>query len=761
MTTTSDAPVTPARRKKPLWRRLLKWLFIIVLVLVLLAVAAGVYLWTQIPKDQLDPIRPGSLSVAADPVTVSTGNYDVEVTDDAVRITQNGRIAWQTQPGIAFISAGQGSVDFTEHLGYFWADVTRSAVMPDQTIAAVEQKGPMVMISGTLNGEGASLDYRMTLLSVPKSATVRALQMKVTAPEADSVVLTAGIANGERIYGLGEQYRPLDLTGTITPILPREQGVGRGEQPLTYLADVTQKAGGNLATTYAAWPSYLTSENKAFTFRDAKYSSTFTIADFSRNGQASLEAWAPRISAEAFVADNPEDVVAKREAGTTRPPLADWVQRGAVLGLQGGTDKVRTVVKEMQDAGTKISGVWLQDWTGKRVTSFGDRLWWTWQLDKQRYPGWKKLVRDLNEQGIEVLTYINPWLVDPAEKGDDSITNLYQEAVDAGYTVQTQSGQPYLMDQNGFDAVLVDFTNPDAVDWYADVIADDVLGAGAVGFMADFGEALPYDAKLFDGDPILVHNQYPELWASVVREGCDRAGQPECMAFMRSAFLGSAEQVPMMWAGDQMVDFADQDGMASAIYGMLSGGVSGSPLWHSDIGGYTSINAVVKNYVRPPELNQRWAQMQAFGVLMRTHEGNRPAENQQVYDSAQTREAFAEASQIYAALYPYRKTVIDEAVATGVPAMRPAWMVFPGTAAAAADLQFFLGDHLLVAPVLEEGADSVSVSFPPGTWVNVLTGETYAGDQTTEVPAPLDTPAAFVREGDRVGEQIQEALAAR
>ena len=754
MTVTSQTP----KRKKPLWQRILFWLLLLVLILVIAATAVGVYLWTKVPQDKLDPITPGALSVTTEPTVVGTGPFEVEVTNDAVRISQGGRIAWQTQPGVAFVSAGTGSVDFTEHLGYFWADVARTAQFTQQTVDAVEQRGPQVRISGTLSGDQGSTDYTMRLLAVPKSASVRALEMRVRVDDVDSVVLTAGIANGEKVYGLGEQYRPLDLTGSVTPILPREQGVGRGEQPLTYLADVTQKAGGNLTTTYAAWPSYVTSENKAFTFADTDNSGAFTIADLSRTGQASLEAWAPVISAEVYVADSPAGVVAAREAGKTRPPLADWVQRGAVLGLQGGTDKVRSVVSEMQQAGTKISGVWLQDWTGKRVTSFGDRLWWTWQLDRERYPGWRKLVRDLNADGIEVLTYINPWLVDATQKGDSSIENLFAEAVEKGYTVQTQSGQPYLMDQNGFDAVLVDFTNPQARDWYADVIADDVLGAGAAGFMADFGEALPFDAKLYDGDPLYVHNLYPRLWASVVREGCDRAEQPECLAFMRSAFIGSEQEVPMMWAGDQMVNFADQDGMASAIYGMLSGGVSGSPLWHSDIGGYTSINAVVKNYVRPPELNTRWAQMQAFGVMMRTHEGNRPAQNEQVYDTPETREAFAQASRIYAALYPYRKTVIDEAVSTGVPAMRPTWMVYPG---AEGDPQFFLGAHLLVAPVLAEGATSVEVSFPPGQWVHALTGETFEGDRTVEVAAPLDTPAAFVRADDPVSEQIRAALKGR
>jgi alpha-glucosidase len=146
---------------------------------------------------------------------------------------------------------------------------------------------------------------------------------------------------------------------------------------------------------------------------------------------------------------------------------------------------------------------------------------------------------------------------------------------------------------------------------------------------------------------------------------------------------------------------------------------------------------------------------------MRTHETNRPAVNEQVYDTPATRAAFAESSRIYAALYEYRRSVIDEAVATGVPAMRPTWMVFPDSDAAAADLQFFLGEHLLVAPVLAQGEETVEVSFPPGEWVHVLTGETYDGDVTVEVPAPLDTPAAFVLADDPVGEQIREALAER
>ncbi len=92
--------------------------------------------------------------------------------------------------------------------------------------------------------------------------------------------------------------------------------------------------------------------------------------------------------------------------------------------------------------------------------------------------------------------------------------------------------------------------------------------------------------------------------------------------------------------------------------------------------------------------------------------------------------------------------------------MRHTWLVYPGTKAADQDLQFFLGDHLLVAPVYEENATTVQVTFPPGQWKHVLTGEVFPGDSQATVNAPLDTPAAFVKVGDPVGEEILAAMAA-
>jgi alpha-glucosidase len=369
------------------------------------------------------------------------------------------------------------------------------------------------------------------------------------------------------------------------------------------------------------------------------------------------------------------------------------------------------------------------------------------------------MVADFKKQGIDVMTYINPFVIDADTVDGRPVTNYAEEGERKGYLIKNRRGQAREVQLIGFPVKLVDLTNPKAREWFADIIAKNVIGVGAKGFMADFAEELPLDdtTVLHKGKAIKQHNRYPQLWAKTVKEGCERGGVPDCVSFFRSSYVGTRKYAPLMWAGDQMVNFAVEDGLISAVKGMLSGGVSGHPLWHSDIGGYTAIRQFNNNR-RPADLNARWAEMQAFGVVMRSHEGNIPKENQQIYDTPQTRAQFARASQIYAALYKYRKTVIDEGVKKGIPAMRHAWLVYPDSLAAKQDLQFFLGDHLYVAPVLESGATSVDVTFPPGKWEHVLTGQVFDGDRTTTVAAPIGTPAAFVKVGDKTGKDIVAAL---
>ncbi len=756
------------------WRRVL--LAGVLLVLLVLVVGTG-WIFGQVPRDRVAGLTPGRLSVADSAVgSWRVGVIEVTLDSEQLRVVDVERdlLVWQSQPGAAFALGILGEVEWEESLGSFWPDSRPDCVLADQEVRSVTDDSGRVEISGFVTGCGG--EEREVLVEVG-SAGRGDVRMEVSIALVDGTALVSGRSDGAGVHGFGEQFAPFDLSGRVLPIVVREQGVGRGEQPITVLADLTRGgAGGTEATTYAAWPSFVTEDVRGLALEPGEAGThAFGVADLRDPGSVVLASWDPRMTARLTAAERPLDLLAARGDDTQRPSIP--VLPGAVLAVQGGTKAVRQAVREVRRADGVLSAVWLQDWTGRRTTTFGEQLWWTWQLDAERYPGWDRLVADLALQDIDVLTYMNPFLVDLADKPlptkpkaaaeAEAARNLYAEAAEAGYLVKDADGQPYQVELVGFDAALVDLTNPAAQDWYADVVAQEVLGLGVgdvAGFMADFGEGLPFDAVLARGQAELEHNRWPARWAETVREGCLRAGEPECLVWFRSGSAGMEADAPLFWAGDQLVTYGPEDGMASALLGMLSAGVSGWPLVHSDVGGYTSADAKVRDYVRPPEMNQRWAEMEAFGAFMRTHETNRPAENPQVYDPDGA-PAFAAMTRLHAALAPYREAVLAEAVEDGVPALRHTWLQYPRSAAAQepqADRQFFFGGSILVAPVLGEGQDRVDVAFPPGQWVHLLTGERYRGAKgggTVSVPAPLGTPAAFVRTDDPERDDLLEMVA--
>ena len=738
---------------------------IAVLTVVAVLLAAGVVTWARIPRDDLAMLEAGGLQVAAE-VAGSTTAGDLTVTvstDPAPQVivrTAAGTV-WSSPAGHAFLGAGRGELQTEEDRGYFWLQTSHDRTWTTQRIDAVTTVAGAVVLAGQLLDEGGEQGpaWRAEITATDRGAMLEATLGSSGDPT--SLGFFGGRTEHAGVHGFGEQFTDFDLDGRLVPIIVREQGVGRGEQPLTLLADVTNHgAGGTEAMTYAAWASWVTEDLRGVRLDpDLPESHALAVADTRTIDQVGLEIQATHLRAELVTADTPAELVTRQQAGTDRPELADWTGQGAIVGIQGGTEQVRNTLAELQEASTQVAGVWLQDWTGQRTTSFGDRLWWTWQLDTDRYPGWADLVADLDAEGIAVTTYVNPFLVDPTGKDHPPERNLFAEAAEHGYLVRNAAGQPYPLDQGGFDAYLVDLTNDAAQDWFADVIATEVLAHGVRGFMADFAEGLPLDAVLADGDPQLLHNQWPGLWAETVHEACVRAEQPDCVTWFRSGSLGMAESSPLFWNGDQLVSFGAEDGLASALLGTFSAGVAGWPLVHSDVGGYTSIDAQIKDYTRSEELLARWAEVAAFGVVLRSHEGNRPADNLQVADTEATRNDFARATQIFAALAPYRAEVVQEATETGVPAIRHGWLVAPGTPAAEVDTQFFFGSSVLVAPALTEGATEVEVTFPPGRWRHLLTGEEHDGGARQTVPAPVGTPAAFVEVSDPWADRLTEAFA--
>jgi alpha-glucosidase len=295
---------------------------------------------------------------------------------------------------------------------------------------------------------------------------------------------------------------------------------------------------------------------------------------------------------------------------------------------------------------------------------------------------------------------------------------------------------------------VVDFTHPEAAAWFSEtVIGRNMLDFGLSGWMADFGEYLPSDVRLADGrDAMLAHNAWPVLWAEVNAAAVASRGKTgQALFFMRAGYSGVQAHCPLLWAGDQSVDFSRHDGLQTVICAALSSGLLGNAHHHSDIGGYTSLFG----NVRTPELLMRWAEMAAFTAVMRTHEGNRPTENLQVDQDPEVLAHFARMTRIYRRLGPYLCALSVEAAETGLPLQRPLFLHFEDDPRTYAEqTAYLLGADLLVAPVIEAGAARRTAYLPAGAaWIHLWSGERFEGGRSVEVDAPLGQPPVFFHEG--------------
>ena len=536
----------------------------------------------------------------------------------------------------------------------------------------------------------------------------------------------------EAIFGCGEQFSELNLRRKNVPLWVSEQGVGRNKNEyITFLAEKHRKAGGDWYTTYYPQPTFVSSKNYWCHVDDSNY------MEFNFTNEYFHELYIRNVPSKIILAkqNTALEVLENLTAYFGRQPeMPEWVYNGVWLGLQGGTEKVLSKLENAQKQGLKVAALWCQDWEGKRITDFGYRLFWNWKYQNEMYPNLPQTIKELNEKGIKYLGYINQFL---STDGD-----LYQEATQKGYIVKNQQGEDYIVypDMKG---AVVDLSNPEAVEWIKNIIKEHMIGIGLSGWMCDFGEYLPTDAVLYSGENAeSFHNKYPVEWARVNREAVEEAGKAnEVTFFTRAGYTGTSKYSFMMWAGDQMVDWSLDDGLASVIPAALSLGMCGFGLSHSDIGGYTSLFDVV----RTKELFMRWAEMAAFSPVMRTHEGNRPGDSWQFDSDEETLLHFTKMVNVYTHLKPYLKEVVQENAQKGIPCMRMPYIHYEKDSALLnLKYEYLLGRDLLVAPVYEEGKTTRTVYLPDDQWINIWTGEEY-GQGTHEVAAPIGQIPVFYR----------------
>lgn len=637
--------------------------------------------------------------------------------------------------------AGKGDERIDMYRGnFFIADrlVERTALL-DCTVLSANEAEPALRLSR--RGGGPSVKIRFQILS----DETWNIAFEWDAADCDRFWIRLPSTPEEGVYGCGEQFSHFNLRGKNFPLWTQEQGVGRNKSSeITFKADTLDRAGGDYHTTFFPQPAFVTSRRTMY----ALSSSAYMDFRFDRKDYHELEIWEAPQSLTIACAPSMKDLASRSaELLGNQGSIPAWSTEGVILGIQGGTESCLRKLDTMERAGVPVCGIWAQDWEGRRVTSFGKRLMWNWEWNPELYPKLDKEIPRLKERGVRFTGYINPYLA--VEGG------LFAHAAKQGFLAKDKTKADYLVDFGEFYAGIVDFTKPAAAAWYKSVIRTNMIDFGLSGWMADFGEYLPHDVVLHDGsDPMLVHNRWPAEWARINRDAIKEAGKSdEILFFMRAGFSGSQAACPLFWAGDQNVDWSRDDGLASVIPAALSLAATGAGLHHSDLGGYTTLYGMK----RSKELLLRWAELAAFTPVMRTHEGNRPDDNVQFDQDADTIAQFGRSVHLHVALGPYIRNAIAEYAHSGLAVQRPLFFHYEGDIEAR-DVQdeYLLGRDILVAPVLEEGAKERKLYLPEDEWVHIWSGKNY-GKGELSVEAPLGRPPAFVRKG---APRLDEILAA-
>ena len=543
----------------------------------------------------------------------------------------------------------------------------------------------------------------------------------------------------EHIYGCGETYSQLDLKGERVRIFVAEHQnanrIGKKIVKEKFLGKHPDKIlPFGKYESYYAQPTYVSSD-LFYLHADINAYSEF---DFRNPEKTTIYTQEPPVfyieKAESFPA------LSKKLADLLgyQRRLPDWIYDGAILAIQEGTERIDKKIEKAEKAGTKICGVWSQDWCGCRKTGFGYQVMWNWEWDKELYHDLDKKIKEWKEKGIRFLGYINPFLA--LEK------DLYKIAAKEGYCVKDQEGKDYHVTITTFPAAMVDFTNPRAYEWYKSLIKENMIGLGMGGWMADFGEYLPVDCVLHSREnPETVHNRWPAIWAQLNKEAIEECGkESEVFFFTRAGHTGTIGSSAMMWTGDQHVDWSVDDGLPSVIPATLSLAMSGFGITHSDVGGYTTI----MHMRRTKELLMRWEEMNAFSPLFRSHEGNQPVNDVQFDDDEELLGQLSKTSRIHAYLSGYIRECVAETADSAVPVMRPLFYHYDEEKAYVEKTEYLLGRDLLVAPILKEGATSRSVYLPEDQWTAVFSGKDYKGG-TYELEAKIGEPLVFARKNSK------------
>ncbi len=493
-----------------------------------------------------------------------------------------------------------------------------------------------------------------------------------------------GISVGEHIYGFGEKFTPFVKNGQTVDIWNSDGGTCSDQ-------------------SYKSIPFFVSSRNYGvFVNHTEKVSFEVGSEDVSKTA---FSVQGQRLEYFIFGGNSIGDVIQTYTTLTGKPALPPAYSFGLWLSTSFTTsydeNTIMSFIEEMEQREIPLDVFHLDCFWMKEFQ------WCGFEWDKNMFPDPAGLIAKIKAKGIKLCLWVNPYIGQHA--------TVFRELAEKGYFLRNRDGSVFQTDLWQPGLAIIDFTNPDAKQWYAGKIRE-LAEMGIDAIKTDFGERIPTDVVYHNGaDPFKMHNYYSYLYNKTVFDALsDVNGSENSCLFARSATTG-CQQFPVHWGGDC---FSTYESMWETLRGGLSLCMSGFGFFSHDISGFEA--------TATPDLYKRWT---AFGLLS-THSryhGNHSYRVPWNFDE-ESCDVARHFVNLKGRLMPYLYAQAVHTHKTGIPMMRSMAVDFGyDRSCLALDTQYMLGDSLLAAPVFSE--DGICTFYLPdcGIWTDIQTGETLSG----------------------------------
>jgi alpha-glucosidase len=435
-----------------------------------------------------------------------------------------------------------------------------------------------------------------------------------------------------------------------------------------------------------------------------------------------------------MVGTTPAQVIAQfvqLVGGTFLPPRWTLGFAQTAMGLAdapNAQELLESFIDECQQHGVPISSFHY----GSGYSSRGkQRYVFTWNTNK--FPDPERVNAKFHEAGMKLVANLKPCLLDdhPA----------YAELASQGAFIEHEdTRQPVVEPYWDGQGSHLDFTRQQAISWWQAQLKAQILERGIDVFSAGWGQSMPmHRSRPLHG--LLMTRATFESQQAHARE----TGQDDLVFTITRAGPPGLQRYAQTWSGDNTTSWASlkwniRTGLQMSLSGMFNIG--------HDVGGFYGP-------VPDAELFLRWVQACSLNPRMVMNSWKEGNVSNLPWMHAEVTEAVTQAIRLRYRLMPYMWQCFEAASQKHQPIIRPTFFNFPNDLRCLEDSDdFMLGDDLLVAPVVEQGALQRRVYLPKlpagESWFDFHTQTPLAAGKEHVVSAPLNHLPLFAKAGAHI-----------